>query len=329
MLSKKYSRRYALHMAAGMALGSHGSARSATYPDRPLRLVIGFPPGGPVDIAGRLVGEILSSALKQPVVVDNKPGAGGAIGLDAVAKAAPDGLTLGIGPVSCMAIMPAGGVKLPYQVERDFTMISMLATLGGAILVHPDAPFSDLAGLLAYARANPGQLAFGSSGVGTSSHLAGELLAYRAGVEMVHVPYRGTAPAVQDLLGGQIKVLFETSITSAVQLVKAGRVKAVALTGSTPSPLLPQVKTVAEQGYPGYDVAPWMGLVAPAGLAQTRVDLLQRTVAAGLATAQAQSRLATIGGVAKTSSPEEFRRFVASDTQQWAALIKSNHITIQ
>lgn len=329
MFAQKYSRRTALNMVAGMALGSHWSARAATYPDRPLRLVIGFPPGGPVDIVGRLVAEILTSTLKQPVVVDNKPGAGGAIGLDTVAKAAPDGLTLGIGPVSSMAIMPAGGVKLPYKVERDFSMISMLATLSGAILAHPDAPFSDLAGLLAYARANPGKLAYGSSGVGTSSHLAGELLAYRAGIEMVHVPYRGTAPAVQDLLGGQIKVLFETSITSAVQMVRAGKVKAIALTGSTPSQLLPQVKTVAEQGYPGYDVAPWMGLVAPAGLAQARVDLLQRTVSAGLATAQAQSRLAVIGGLAKTSSPEEFRNFVASDTQQWAALIKSNRITIQ
>lgn len=329
MFSERYSRRQTMQILAAAALASHSAARSSTYPDRPIRLLIGFPPGGPVDIVGRLVGEVLSTALKQPVVIENKPGAGGAIALDTVAKAAPDGLTLGIGPVSCMAIQPAGGVKLPYRVDRDFTMISMLATLSGAILAHPDASFTDLPGLVAYAKAYPGKLAYGSSGIGTSSHLAGELLAYRAGIDMVHVPYRGTAPAVQDLLGGQIQILFETSIASAVQMVRAGRVKAVALTGSSRSPLLPLAKTVAEQGYPGYDVAPWMGLVAPAGLAASQIELLQKTIASGLATEQVKARLLTLGGVVKTSTPEEFRQFVVNDTEQWEALIKRNKISIQ
>jgi tripartite-type tricarboxylate transporter receptor subunit TctC len=306
-------------LAGGPALAQSGGK---AYPSRPIRLIVPFPPGGPVDVVGRLTAEVLGKALKQPVVVDNRPGSGGSLGTDLVAKAEPDGLTLGIGPISSLSISPAMGLKLPYKVDSDFSFITMLAKVVGAIVAHPDAPFNDLAQMIAYAKARPGQLSFASSGQGTSSHLAGEYLAQRAGIEMVHVPYKGTGPAIQDLLGGQVPIYFETSLAGAAPLVAGKRLKAIAITGSSGSALLPGVRTVAEQGFPGFDVSPWMGLIGPRGLPPEVVATLHAALITGLQAPEVTSRLAALGGLPETSTPEQFRAFVARDTQHWATLIR-------
>lgn len=315
-------------MAPALLVPSFVAAESG-YPDRPVRLIVGFPPGGPVDVVGRLAGDVLSRAFGQPFVVDNRAGAGGVIGCDLVAKAPPDGYTLGIGPISSLSIMPAAGKKLPYRVETDFTMVCLLARLSGAILASLDAPFEDLSGLIRWAKSRPGQLAYASSGVGTSSHLAAESFSQRAGIELVHVPYKGTSPAVQDLLSGQIKVLFETSLSSAAPLVAARKVKAIALTGSDRSDLLPGVKTVAEQGFPGFEVAPWMGLVGPAGLSPALVTRLHRALISGMSSSAVSNRVLALGGVPDTAGPEEFKAFVARDTERWTTLIRQARIAVE
>lgn len=333
--SESINRRHWLTWTAALAttgglLPTKASAQSLgqAYPSKPIRVIVPFPPGGPVDVMGRIVADVLGRALRQTVVIDNKPGSGGSIGTDLVAKAEPDGYTLGIGPISSLSIGPAMGLKLPYKVETDFTMVSMLGKVIGAIVAHPDAPFNDLAQLVAYAKANPGKLSYASSGQGTSSHLAGEYLAQRAGVDMVHVPYKGTGPAIQDLLGGQVPVYFETSLASAAPLVASRRLKAIAITGPVPSSLLPGVKTIAEQGLSGFDVSPWMGLIGPRGLPPEVIATLNRAVVAGMQAVDVTSRLAAIGGVAETSTPDQLKAFVARDTQHWISLIKQARIKL-
>lgn len=277
---------------------------------------------------GRVVADVLSKALNQSVIVENKPGAGGAIGSDLVAKAKPDGYTLGIGPISSLSIAPAAGLRLAYNVETDFTWLSMLGKIEGVIIAHPDVPFNDLPSMIAYAKANPGKLAYASSGLGTSSHLAAEVLSMRAGIQMTHIPYKGTAPAVQDLLGGQVPVFFETSLVSAGQLAGTKKVKAIAITGPRPSPLLPGVKTVAEWGFPGFDVSPWLCLVGPTGMDKSLIEQLNKVIQVGMHTSEVAARLSVMGGFAETSSPQDNRAFVMRDISQWRELIKSANLRL-
>jgi len=311
------------------ATGAWAQPSQPPYPSsKPIKVIVGFPPGGPVDLMGRVVADVLSKSLNQAVMVENKPGAGGAIGADLVAKAKPDGYTLGIGPISSLSIAPAAGHRLPYNVETDFSWLSMLGKIEGVIIAHPSAPFDDLPAMIAYAKANPGKLAYGSSGMGTSSHLAAEVLSMRAGIQMNHVPYKGTAPAVQDLLGGQIPIYFETSLASAGQLAGSKRVKAIAITGPRPSPLLPGVKPVAEWGFPGFDVSPWLCLIGPAGMDKAVVEQLNKVVQATMHTPEVAVRLATMGGFAETSSPQDNRAFVLRDMAQWSQLIKAANLKL-
>ncbi|WP_284309237.1 Bug family tripartite tricarboxylate transporter substrate binding protein [Hydrogenophaga electricum] len=316
--------------AAGLVLGllflQGAMAQTNNYPSKPLRLIVPFPPGGPVDVIGRVTADVLSQALGQPVVVENRAGAGGVIGTDLVAKAPADGYTLGIGPISSLSITPAMGKKTPYNVDTDLTMVSLLGKVVGALVAHPGAPFDTLEQMIAYAKAHPGELTYASSGPGTSSHLAGEYLSARAGVKMVHVPYKGTAPAIQDLLGGQVPLYFETSLAAAAAMVNDKRLKALAITGPARSALLPGVATVAEQGFPGFDVSPWMALIAPAQLPEPLVEKLNKAVREGMTSPQVAKRLALIGGMAETSSPAEARKFVQNDTAHWRKLIKDANI---
>jgi len=310
------------------ATAAWAQSNSTPYPSKPIKVIVGFPAGGPVDLMGRVVADVLSKSLGQAVMVENKPGAGGAIGADLVAKAKPDGYTLGIGPISSLSIAPAAGHRLPYNVETDFTWLSMLGKIEGVIIAHPDAPFNDLPAMIAYAKANPGQLAYGSSGIGTSSHLSAEVLSMRAGIRMNHVPYKGTAPAVQDLLGGQIPIYFETSLASAGQLASVKKVKAIAITGPRHSPLLPGVKTVADWGFPGFDVSPWLCLIGPTGMDKAIVDQLNKAIHATMHSPEVAARLATMGGFAETSSPQENRAFVMQDMARWSQLIKSANLKL-
>ena len=313
----------ALALAAGSALAADA------YPSKPIKLIVPFPPGGPTDVMGRVVAKLLGDKLKQTVVVENKPGAGGNLGTDAVAKAPADGYTLALTAVSSLAIAPALYPKLPYNVATDLTPIARVGITKGAIVAHPSAPFNDLKGLVAYAKANPGKLAYGSSGVGTANHLAGEMLASAAGIELIHVPYKGTAPLVQDLLGGQLPISIESSLSSAGPNVKEGRLKAIAIISGTRSPLLPNVPTVAEQGYPGFDVAIWFGLVGPAKLPADVVAVLNQAVVEGLKTADVAERFARIGAEPAPDTPAEFGAYIRAEQQRWAKVVRDAKVTLE
>ena len=303
------------------------TARAANvYPAKPVRLMVPFAAAGPTDVMGRITSQILAEATKQATVVENRPGAGGNLGTDAIAKAAPDGYTLGLSAISSLAIAPSLYPRLPYDVARDLTPITLVGIAKGAIVAHPSAPFSDLKGLVAYARANPGKLNYASSGIGTSNHLAGEYFASLAGIDLQHVPYKGTANAAQDLLSGTVLLSFESSLLTAAPNVESGKLKASAITSATRSALLPNVPTVAEQGYPGFDVPTWFGLVSPAGLPKEVVGLVHRIVANGLKAPTVRERFAKIGAEPVGDTPNEFTRYIREETIRWGRLIKERGI---
>lgn len=326
-------RRLALRTILGLALATtgvsltqHAIAQDA-YPSKPIKLIVPFPPGGPTDIMGRAVAKFLSERFKQSVVVENKPGAGGNLGTDVLAKSPADGYTLGLAAISSFAISPGLYPKLPYNVKTDFTPISLVGMAKGAIVAHPSAPFNDLKGLIAYAKANPDKLAYGSSGIGTANHLAGEYLASIAGIQLVHVPYKGTAALAQDLLGGQLLVSVESSLTSAAPNVKAGKLKAIAITSGSRSALLPNVPTVAEQGFPGFDVPTWFGLAAPANLPKDVLATLSAAVQEGLKSPEIAERFAQIGAEPMPTTSEKFSDYIQSETTRWAKVIRDAKIT--
>lgn len=321
------SRRIVLVCVASSLSALAVSATAAdVYPSKPIRLIVPFAPGGPTDMMGRTAGKILSDKLGQPVVVENKAGSGGNIGTDAALKAAPDGYTLALSAISSLAIAPNLYATLPYDVARDVTPITLVGTAAGAIVAHPSAPFSDLKGLIAYAKANPGKLAYATPGIGTSSHLAAEYLQSLAGIQLIHVPYKGTSSAAQDLLAGVVPLSFESSLTTAAPNVKLGKLKAIAITAGTRSKLMPSVPTVAEQGFPGFDVVTWFGLVGPAGMPRETVDRLQKTLAEGLNTPAIVARFEGIGADVKTNTPAQFAEFIKLENERWGKVIKSANI---
>ena len=299
------------------------------YPSKPIKVIVPFPPGGPTDIMGRAVAKIIGDKLKATVVVENKPGAGGNVGTDAVAKAPADGYTLALSAVSSLAIAPSLYPKLPYNVATDLTPIIRVGITKGAIIAHPSVPFNDLKGLVAYARDNPGKLSYGSSGIGTANHLAGEMIAVTAGIDLLHVPYKGTAPLVQDLLGGQLPLSIESSLSSAGQNVKTGKLKAIAILTAERSALLPNVPTVAEQGYPGFDVPIWFGLVGPAKLPADVVAALNQAVTEGLKTPEIAERFAQIGAEPAPDTPAQFGAYIRAEQLRWAKVIRDAKVSVE
>lgn len=323
-------RRAVLHWAATAAAVAATPvwAQASDWPSKPIKLIVPFPPGGPADVMGRLVAQVLGTALKATVVVENKAGAGGNVGTDQIAKAAPDGYTLGLSAVSSLAIAPTLQPKLPYNVERDLTPISLVGVARGALVAHPSAPFNDLKGLIAYAKANPGKLAYGSSGVGTSNHLQGEYLSMRAGIELLHIPYKGTAPLAQDLLGGAIPMAFESSLVTAGPNVKTGKLKAIAITAHGRAPLLPNVPTMEEQGVTPFDMPTWFGLVGPANLPKALVTRLEKVLAEGLKTSAMQERFAAIGADTQPGTSAAFASYIREETQRYAKIIQQAKVTL-
>ena len=323
-------RRAALRWAAAAAAlaATPVWAQASDWPSKPIKLIVPFPAGGPADVMGRLVAQVLGTALKATVVVENKAGAGGNLGTDQIAKAAPDGYTLGLSAVSSLAIAPTLQPKLPYNVERDVTPISLVGVARGALVAHPSAPFNDLKGLIAYAKANPGKLAYGSSGVGTSNHLQGEYLSMRAGIELLHIPYKGTAPLAQDLLGGAIPMAFESSLVTAGPNVKTGKLKAIAITAHGRAPLLPNVPTMEEQGVSPFDMPTWFGLVGPAGLPKALVTRLEKVLAEGLKTPAMQERFAAIGADTQPGTSAAFASYIREETQRYAKIIQQAKVTL-
>jgi tripartite-type tricarboxylate transporter receptor subunit TctC len=318
-------RRRFLHLAAGaVALPALSRLASAqTYPSRPVHWIVSFAAGGPNDVVARIIGQYLSDHLGQQFIIENRPGAGGNVGMQSVLSSAPDGYTIAfVGPN--YAINPALYEKLPFDFIRDSVPVAGTMRLANVMEVHPAVPANNVAEFIAYAKANPGKINFASGGVGTSPHLSGELLKTMTGINLVHVPYRGTAPALSDLLAGQVQVLFD-NIPGSIGHIRSGKVRALGVTGSKRVAAIPEVPTIGET-VPGYDVSIWYGIAAPRGTPPEIVAKLNRTVNAVLADPKLQARLAELGGEPMPTTPAQFGNLVAEETERWGKLIRAANI---
>lgn len=309
-------------LVGSLLLTSAWAALAQPYPSKPLRLIVPFPPGGSADILARTIGQKMSEGLGQSVVIDNRPGAGTAIGAEATAKAAPDGYTIMIGTVSSHAINPSLNTKLAYDPIRDFTPISPVASIPFALLVHPSLPAKSVDELISIARANPGVLNFSSAGNGTSNHLAGELFKSMARIDLVHIPYKGSAPALNDLLAGQVNMMFDLILTAAPH-VKAGTVRAVAVTGKQRSSVLPDVPTIAESSLTGYEVSAWFGMFAPANLPVAVTQRLNAEIVRVMQLADVRERLASQGAEPMSGSADAFAGYVRTELAKWSSVVRT------
>ena len=299
----------------------------AQYPQRAIKMIVPFPPAGATDIVGRIVAQKLGERLGQSVVVENRPGAGGTIGSDIVAKSAPDGYTLLMATSSTHSIGPALQ-KLSYDPVRDFAPILHVASVPNVLVVSPTLPVSSVKELIAYAKARPGKLNFASSGVGTIVHLNGELFNMLAGIEMVHVPYKGTALSIPDLANGGVAMLFD-SLASVLPHVKSGKAKPLAMNAPHRSPLLPEVPTLAEAGMPAFDRYTWFGMFAPAGTPPDVVRKLQAETVAALKSPDLRERFDAVGAEPVGSTSEQFLERIRSDAARWAEVIKTANVKVQ
>jgi tripartite-type tricarboxylate transporter receptor subunit TctC len=313
-------------MLAAFTLAAHAQA---PYPNRPVRIVVPFPAGGTTDILARAVAQKLTESTGQPVVVDNRPGAAGNIGAELVAKAPPDGYTLLMGTVGTHAINASLYPKMPYDHVKDFVPIILVAGVPNVLVINPSVPVNSVQELIAYAKANPGKLNFASSGSGTSIHLSGELFKTMTGVSMAHIPYKGSAPALVDLTGGQVQLMFD-NLPSALALIKAGKLKALAVTSTQRASVLPDVPTVAESGLPGFEASSWFGLLAPAGTPKDVIIKINGEVAKWLATPEAKEKLASQGAiVAAGLTPDDFARHIAAETTKWSKVVKDSGAKVE
>ena len=304
------------------------SAEAQAYPSRPLRFIVPFPPGGSTDIYARIIGPRLADTLRQQVVIYIRPGAGGALGADLAAKAPPDGYTIWLGQTNNLAIGPAMRTKNSYDPVRDFSPITLLMQAPQVMVVNAGSPITSIKELIAAAKSKPGTLTFASAGIGSSGHVAGELLNQAAGVNITHVPYKGASPAMIDLRGGRVTFL-ATSLASAAQFVKDGKIKGIATTGLKRARLMPDVPTVAESGVPGFEVASWHGMLAPAKVPREIIARLNREIVAILDKPEVRDALLSEGGDITPGTPEEFAVFLKSEAQKWAKVIKQAGITAE
>lgn len=304
-----------------------GAAPAQPYPTRPIRVIIGFPPGGGIDIVARVMAPRLSENLGQPVVIDNRAGAGGLIGTDLAAKATPDGHTVFFGTIGNLSVNPLLYSKLPFDMARDFAPVMHVASVSSALLVHPSFPVKTVPDLIAAARSRPGQINYSSSGNGGTPHLAAELFNLMAGVKMVHVPYQGSAPGLVAVTGGHVQVTFG-ALLSGLPLVKGGKLRAIATLGKSRSLLLPDVPTVADT-LPGYEVINWYGMVVPKATPRPVIARLHGAVAKVLRLPEIRENLVTQGADPVGSSPEEFAAFMQSESAKWAKVIKAAGIKVE
>lgn len=324
------TRRFAFTLA--MALGATALAAPAAfaqaYPNRPVTLVVPFPPGGGTDTGGRVIAEQLARRWGQPVVVENKGGAAGQIGADYVAKSRADGYTLLLGNIGTQAINPSLYAKLPYEADKAFAPISLVAELPLAMMVNPSVAAKTPAEFIALAKAQPGKLSYSSSGAGGAPHLAAEMFKDQTGSFILHVPYRGGGPAIADLLAGHVQLSFMTALEASGH-IKAGKLRALAVTGDKRLPALPEVPTLGEGALPGFNAISWIGLLAPAGTPPEVVDKVAADVRAVLADEAVKARFAGLGGVPRATSPQEFGKLIAADRARYAQIIRSRKITIE
>ncbi len=310
------------------SLGVTGTCDAQTYPARNVRIVVQYAAGGGADFVARVLAAKLTDLLGQAVVVDNKPGANGAIANELVAKSAPDGYTLLLGAAGALTISPAVFKSLPFDTLRDFAPVALVASSPFCVTLHPSVPANSVTELIALAKSRPGKLSFGSSGTGGSPHLAGELFMSMAGVNMVHVPYKGLAPAITDLIGGQIEISF-ADVGLVMAQINGKKLKAIAVTGSKRSSLLPHVPTVAEAGLRGYEAGTWYGVLAPHGTPSGVVRRLNTEILKVLEMADVKDRLKTQGADPAGNSPDEFQELLRREIIKWTELVSAAHIELQ
>jgi tripartite-type tricarboxylate transporter receptor subunit TctC len=315
-------RKLAAMAVAVMTVGAWSAmpAWSQAYPTKPVRIVVPFAAGGPADIYARVVGERLQSALGQPFVVENRPGGGAIVGTDAVAKSAPDGYTL-LMMSNTHTVNESLFAEKPYQLMRDLVPVAPVNSSDLVMVVHPSVPAATLREFLALAKAKPGGLNYASSGPGTPYHMAGELLKAMAGVDIVHVPYKGSSGARSDILGGQVQMMFD-AITTMAPHVRAGKLKALGTSGKARSTVLPEVPTLNEAGVPGYDAVIWLGIMAPAGTPRAVVERLNAEITKAANTPEMKEAWAKQGAAAMSMTPDEFGRYMREDIDKWARIVK-------
>lgn len=310
--------------AAALVFSFGASATSGPYPTKPIRLVVPYAAGGASDVLARIIGPKLGEALGQQIVVDNRGGGGGVLGSDLVAKAPPDGYTLVLANVATHAINTSLYSKMPYDPAKDFAPITLVATGPTLLVVNPAMPVKTLSELLGYARENPGRVNFASAGVGTTQHLAGELLKMKTGVQIVHVPYKGGGPALADLLGGQVQMMFP-NIPPVQPFVRAGKLRAIAVASTKRWPTMPDIPTVAEAAnLDGFDISTWFGILAPAGTPADIVRKLHGAIVEVVSTPEMRARLANEGLEPLSNTPEAFARYIREQEAKWARLVKAS-----
>jgi tripartite-type tricarboxylate transporter receptor subunit TctC len=326
------SRRIALARAVGVAAGvviaaaallAPHAASAQAYPTKPVRMVVPFPPGGSLDIAGRLIAQKLTEAWGQSVVVENKPGAGGNIGADLVAKSPADGYTILMGALSTHAVNPNLYKTMPYDAAKDFAPITLIAVTPNVLVVNASSPVNNVKEFIAYAKANPGKLAFGSGSNGSAGHLAGELFKVETGTDAVHIPFKGGAPATQALLAGDTQFMFD-NLANAMAQVKAGKLKALAVTTAKRSPLAPDLPTMAEAGLPGFDISTWYGFFAPAGTPPAIVAKWNADVTKILNSPDVRAKFVADGAEPSPNTPEQFAQMIAAELAKYAKIVKAS-----
>lgn len=319
------SKRSLLLCAAAVCAAYSLPVLAQSYPTKPIHLVVPFTPGGSSDILARAIGQKLTEAWGQPVVIDNVPGAGGSVGADRAAKAAADGYTLLMGHIGTLAVNPSIYPKLPYDPVKSFTPVAWVASVPNVLVVHPSVPAKSLKELVALTKSKPGQLNYGSGGNGSAAHLATEYLKLQSQTFIVHVPYRGTAPAVTDLVGGQIQLMF-TGGPALIPFVKSGQLRALAVSSSKRLDALPDVPTVAESGYKGFEADQWYGVVAPAGTPRDIVLKLNAQINQALASNELKTRLQSEGAIAMPTTPEAFGALIVREIARWKPVVQAGNI---
>ena len=306
-----------------LLLGFPAVAPAQSWPAKPIRVIVPFPPGGGTDVLTRLLAEKISAATKWTMIIDNKPGAGGNIGLDALAKSAPDGYTIGMGQTANLAINPSLYSKMPFEALKDFAPVGLVSAQPMVLVVAADSRYLSLADVVAAARVKPDALAMASAGSGTVGHLAGELFARKAGVKFLHVPYKGASPAVTDLLGHQVDIMFANT-QSVMTLIKAGKLRALAVSSAQRIKPLPAVPTIAESGYKDFEAVTWSGIVAPAGMPAEIVAKLNAEIAKTLALADFLERLSAEGSQPLGGSPQQFAEFMRAEHAKWGVAVRAS-----
>ena len=313
---------------AALLLSALSAAAAAQTTGKTVRIVVPFPPGGPSDYAARVIAQRLPEYLGQPVIVDNRPGASGTTGAEMVARAAPDGLTMCIANTGMLTILPHLQARMPYDVFKDFTPITNLIGGPSFLLVHPSIPAKNLKELIALAKKRPGELTYASASVGQISHMNGELMKLLAGIDVLHVPYKGTGPIMPELIGGQVSMTFSTSVDT-LAFVNAGRVNLLAVTGKQRLPMIPDTPTMAEAGLPGFESLNWNGLVGPANIPRDVLMRLNREIARALNAPDVKEKIVAQGNFSIGDTPEQFAAYIRSEYDKWGSVVKRANIKLE